>query len=41
MATVRLHNRSANLAYVRQEMEDALMDAFELGRRALAVSALR
>jgi len=28
--------RNALTAYVRQEMEDALMDAFELGRRALA-----
>jgi signal transduction histidine kinase len=28
--------RNALTAYVQQEMEDALMDAFELGRRALA-----
>jgi hypothetical protein len=30
----RYHN--ALTAYVQQEMEDALMDAFELGRKALA-----
>jgi len=28
--------RNALSAYVQQEMEDALMDAFELGRKALA-----
>jgi hypothetical protein len=28
--------RNALTAYVQHEMEDALMDAFELGRKALA-----